>query len=462
MRIENLGPIKKADINLGKLTVFCGGNNQGKTYVSYALYGLMDSLPHFIRGIFKKEEIIKLLTEQKLEYQKEIFMERVIEMFSISYHKNEERVYKNTFKVDDEQFAKTKIRFSKQEIENLIINPHISAIEMKLTLNTELNMLVKIDETKFSVVLVGNLQNNDIDWEDCQKSLDEVTKRYIIHCFSAFYIPAERIGINVFRTQLNENKLGTLDALASIIQFNDARDRNEKEEFRRDTIRNFFNVLSEVNTSFPEPINDYLKFINAIKNYGENKGEESPPATFIRDNILNGKFGITENTGQSYFRIKYGNKRYKKDYIPLQITSSSLKSMYGLDHYLETLEYFKSNYIIIDEPEMNLHPSNQVEIANLFNLMIKKGLNIIISTHSDFLMKKIQNIVLQNELEEENTGLNKESLKIYQFENGTVKLVDMFDDHSVFENFNGTVELLEDEYLDLLDELAIKEQGKEE
>lgn len=49
IKIQNLGAIKEACINLNKrLTVFCGPNNTGKTYVSYIIYALTNenmSLP---------------------------------------------------------------------------------------------------------------------------------------------------------------------------------------------------------------------------------------------------------------------------------------------------------------------------------------------------------------------------------------------------------------------------------
>ena len=40
-RFKNLGPIKKADLELGDLTIIAGRNNTGKTYLVYALYGFL-------------------------------------------------------------------------------------------------------------------------------------------------------------------------------------------------------------------------------------------------------------------------------------------------------------------------------------------------------------------------------------------------------------------------------------
>ena len=39
---ENLGPIKKGQVELGDLKVICGRNNVGKTYLSHSIWGLLN------------------------------------------------------------------------------------------------------------------------------------------------------------------------------------------------------------------------------------------------------------------------------------------------------------------------------------------------------------------------------------------------------------------------------------
>ena len=42
LTLKNLGPINEANFTVGDLTVICGKNNTGKTYVTYATYGFLD------------------------------------------------------------------------------------------------------------------------------------------------------------------------------------------------------------------------------------------------------------------------------------------------------------------------------------------------------------------------------------------------------------------------------------
>ena len=40
-RIENLGRLNEAELEIADLTVVCGENNSGKTYATYAVYGFL-------------------------------------------------------------------------------------------------------------------------------------------------------------------------------------------------------------------------------------------------------------------------------------------------------------------------------------------------------------------------------------------------------------------------------------
>ena len=42
IKVANLGIIRQAEFELGDMTIICGKNNSGKTYISYATYGFFD------------------------------------------------------------------------------------------------------------------------------------------------------------------------------------------------------------------------------------------------------------------------------------------------------------------------------------------------------------------------------------------------------------------------------------
>ncbi|MCE1248413.1 MAG: ATP-binding protein, partial [Firmicutes bacterium] len=61
IKIENLGIIKKAELELGKLTIICGENNTGKTYVTYALYGFLEKWHELMEIETPEKDIVTLM-----------------------------------------------------------------------------------------------------------------------------------------------------------------------------------------------------------------------------------------------------------------------------------------------------------------------------------------------------------------------------------------------------------------
>lgn len=56
--------------------------------------------------------------------------------------------------------------------------------------------------------------------------------------------------------------------------------------------------------------------------------------------------------------------------------------------------------ILIEEPELNLHPALQSRLADLFHSVYRKyGLNFIIETHSEYILRNTQLIVKENQYE---------------------------------------------------------------
>ena len=54
----------------------------------------------------------------------------------------------------------------------------------------------------------------------------------------------------------------------------------------------------------------------------------------------------------------------------------------------------KNELIIIDEPELNLHPNNQVYLTKVFAKLINKGFRLLISTHSDYIIRELNNLIM--------------------------------------------------------------------
>jgi predicted ATPase len=69
--------------------------------------------------------------------------------------------------------------------------------------------------------------------------------------------------------------------------------------------------------------------------------------------------------------------------------------------------------IVIEEPELNLHPALQSKLAELFLDVHSRNINFIIETHSEYLIRKSQLIVKENDFE---VPPNENPFKVYYFD----------------------------------------------
>lgn len=61
----------------------------------------------------------------------------------------------------------------------------------------------------------------------------------------------------------------------------------------------------------------------------------------------------------------------------------------------------KANLLMIDEPELNLHPDAQRLMARLIVYLVNNGIKVAVSTHSDYFIKEINSLImLKNSFEE--------------------------------------------------------------
>ena len=57
--------------------------------------------------------------------------------------------------------------------------------------------------------------------------------------------------------------------------------------------------------------------------------------------------------------------------------------------------------LIIEEPEAHLHPAAQTQVAKMLARLVRAGVRVLITTHSDWLLKQIGILIREGELEKQ-------------------------------------------------------------
>ena len=123
---------------------------------------------------------------------------------------------------------------------------------------------------------------------------------------------------------------------------------------------------------------------------------------------------VAQKEGKGYV-LKYG---YKNPNTQLEETYSATNVGIGLSYALpivvSLLTAKKGSLIIIENPEIHLHPGGQAALAKLIVLTAQMGAQIVVETHSDHIINGI--LVATKRFEENGKGIDKDKVKLYYFE----------------------------------------------
>ena len=241
----------------------------------------------------------------------------------------------------------------------------------------------------------------------------------------AFLMPAERSGLHLFFRELSTRRTALLHHAS--------RDNIDIGELLRDVI----------NSRYALPIADYINWLNGMTEMQRSKSEEFHSyAESLKRGLVRGSYSVDRRTGSIEFKpyqIKRDGKRTSS--MGLHMTSSSVKSLFGLWFYLEH-QAKPGDTLMIDEPELNIHPHNQRIIARFLAKLVNAGLNVVISTHSDYIIRELNSLIILNQdtdkklrrqhKYQDDEILQSEQVGAYLFDKQTIKPFQVTADDGIY------------------------------
>ena len=354
---ENLGVIKKAEIDLSKkLTVLCGPNGTGKTYLCYALYGFTyytwigSNIFSFTDLIEKKNITIELDTKILYDYYKRYSRPLSTNFNDIFGTSDKESSYKVLILENLDQFTE-RIKQSQFTFE------YDDSSQLRITYTKKSNSNQLRIEAKMSSQRIITPSR----WRE--SNLNARLMKYL--CFNSIVnsviLPVERNSVYTFISDLTVNSFD----------------------------KNSFSINEEkIKDTYPLAIKELMKTAADLNRIKLIKGKYAYLADSIEAEILHGNISVSEN-GELLFAPK-GTVGIA---LSVHLTASIIKNLSGLLIYLRH-QAKKGDLLIIDEPEIGLHPDNQVLLARIFARLINNGLRLVISTHSDHIIRELNNLIM--------------------------------------------------------------------
>ena len=395
LHVKNFGPVSDANIHIKPLTILVGPNSSGKSYMAMLTHALISS--HNIVQGFR-------------------IRDRPNKSFFKLYNKLDSVLKDMKINVD----GKGKINMPDSVVERVtnmyanVICEDVLTDELQYNFATPIGNLVQFGKKTFDIHV------NNEKGISMRRTKNE----------SQAEIDSNLIKLIIERVK-TEQKI-----YPGIVTYKSNLTRRDKEQHIRMEIA--YLLLYEIEKQVGQTIPRHSYYLpaarsgilhgfrtiaaNMIRNVTRNAimGVEIPPlpgtiADFMSDMIENPlRKGSFANLGKNLEKelldghltlhpsetgmveIEY---QYKNHNMPLHRVSSSISELAPLVLFLGHI-IRKGDLLIIEEPEAHVHPAKQLILAKYIVRMIRAGLNILITTHSVFMLEQISNFLQASKISE--------------------------------------------------------------
>ncbi|MBD1806216.1 AAA family ATPase [Microcoleus sp. FACHB-SPT15] len=374
IKLKNLGALKQAEFTIGDLTLICGCNNTGKTYATYALFGFLSTWRRMFPIKINEDKIEQLLADGVIRLDIQEYVQKSEQIVVKGCQAYTQQLPK-IFAAQAERFKTTKFQVI-LDIKNISLK---SKFDLKMrAANAELFSLTKSEEsTDLVVTLLVNKEKVTIPTDVLKRIISDALKDIIFAQFfpRPFIASAERTGAAIFRKELNFARNRLLEEMGQADKNIDPMELLFKDY-------DDYALPIKTNVEFTRQLETLVKKISFI---AENHSDIL--ADFA--DIIGGEYTVTRND-ELYYVPK--GKRVK---LSMDESSSAVRSLLDIGFYLRH-EAQQGDLLMVDEPELNLHPENQRRVARLFARLVNLGIKVFITTHSDYIIKELNTLIMLN------------------------------------------------------------------
>ena len=409
LNVQNFGPIEKAEIALRPLTVFVGESNTGKTYLAaliYALYQNFGGIPQFpwAHSVTSYFGLLYRSLDRYPQSQQEALEQEILEAleklntperpFKFSDLPQQIRTRSKSILTNQEDFTNELKRcFDLESVSKLIRFTGSRDKEMKVALSvredhqTCWNFEVRVAGSADSTI-TGHINPDLILFNAKRKTkfhdISDVERLFrTLHARrwrtrNSYYLPAARSGIMQSR-----------DVLATALIKRATRiglDRLEVSTFSG-MIADFMEQIINYRESTISP--------NSIRRVAEQLEVE----------LLEGRIEVERPAPEAYPEFLYRPDQ-GKEALRMSHSSAMVSELAPLVYLLRSVAE-RGDLLVIEEPESHLHPGAQTKIAQTLARLVRAGVRVLITTHSNFLLQQIGNLIREGELRKHGEPTNE-------------------------------------------------------
>lgn len=408
----DFGPISEAAVSLSPLTVFVGPSDSGKSYLSILLYVLHNVFHHFPHNLYgtQQRDVSWTLYDRSWN-RSDKFIELVSDWSErLSSEGQRARIptelsnYFRTAIQGTEQLntaVETELRrcFGLQNVVDLIrVGSEMSHSRFELSANcpTDESCLhyefsLGSDSVQVSGRIPNSLPLRDSDKEFLQlyaqsshdpaipslllahRTFEKICSSWFAPISEAYYLPADRAGVMhshqaIVSTMIQSAPIAGIRSHPSV-------------PLLSGVLADFLSNLVEMTEK------------SGYRRRRSRSGQQL--ASSIESEILKGKIW-TDRTEAISPHFSFRPSGWS-DTLPLQRTSSMVSELAPVALFLRHMVH-PGDLLIIEEPEAHLHPAKQADLMVVLATLVRTGIRLLITTHSDWILEKLANLVSLSKL----------------------------------------------------------------
>ena len=370
LTLKNIGKIENAIVELNGITVIAGENNTGKSTVGKTLFCIFNS---FYR------------IEQQIYGERKNAIEKI---FDIAYRNATNRFTK---RFDTEEISENILQKTDTYINNFEL---LQQDIMELFLQNDENFKnyaheISFDDVAKKVLEIISVSDETIFKTVLSKKLNSEFNGQINNIYfpnDSGIIELNIKGINV-KVLVEDNEVKNISEVFSLnteVIYID--DPFALDEIR--TIPPFFKIINYTNHRW----HLQSKLINIYNDSSVKDAINEIITSNKIDNILTKINTICSGEMIQNRRVGFGYKKSNSDIVlDIKNISTGLKTFVILKTLLLNGGLEENGTIVLDEPEIHLHPEWQLLFAELIVLIQKEfGMHILLNTHSPYFLRAIQ------------------------------------------------------------------------
>jgi len=366
LSLRNIGIINQADINLDGLTVIAGDNDTGKSFAGRTLFSIIKASNS--SGIVFTDELERnikdIVQEIYIEIRKNLDKEGNRILFDIlnpgSFIKELRSavVAENVFKIED------------------IIQKRISLLKTSSINKPLLNILLpKLEDLRTVLGIKDTEDKNKIQSKTYKEILQKEFNYNIrnMHSKDNGKISFSEGSNELLNIQLSNGNIE--------VEYSDNLLVPTATLIETPFILQMEGLFGNYNKSLPVHITDLFEKLTGSMGYFDDDTD-----IFLKkiESTIQGDWDYDTEKDDFIFSKEISGEKHFFDSLN---TATGIKS-FGVISLLKKAGVLdKRCVLIIDEPEVHLHPKWQIEYAKIITELVKEGVIVLVTTHSPYMVQ---------------------------------------------------------------------------